>query len=407
MAYQTTINVPYDIASRVSGKYIEIENEITKAVQRYRETLYNLSEAHSVQIKYSKQNEQFTISGLKTNVDKTYTKLKEIVKEKKDEHLAYKERKRQQKLDHQEYLLRKKRRELYKQNTKNQSSEQQKKVGDKREKVIIDKKNPFHMLNVEDSDDDYFERVELKKDYEKKKRTCTKEINSLTAKLNTMNHKFKSMPTQESLDNSELSDEDINKYINERQELQKTFDETKLEIQNLQHQNEMTFEQYEDKLNGIEPEESFNDLTNEESENEEDVHFEIEVEEKSNQPVSDEVREAEMDNYITHNSIPRGRSSYQMRHYKNNEDNTVKSGSWTYVSNGGKARTTPVDKKRHFKQGPHHHNRNPNKFDKHDLYDELENANDDRRIPTDNFKDLLGEITGENYLSEFPPLVSN
>jgi hypothetical protein len=409
MTYQATLDVPGDIAHQVSGKYIEIINEITGELQKYRETVYNLSEAHCVDIKYNKHNEQFIVSGLKTNVDKAYLKLKEIVKDKEDDQLAYKERKRQQKLNHQEYLLRKKRREMYKQNKEIESGKHQKKNENKREAVILDKRNPFYMLSVEDSDDEYFQRVELKKEYDENKQTFTKDINNLTSKLDIMKAKLVHMPTPETLKKSKLSDEEVNKHLDAYQKLQDTINKTKLEIEKLQRNNEMTFEQYEDQVNGVEPEETFTDLTNENSDNEEDIHFDVEVEEKTTDTVSDDIREAEMEQYIAQNSIPRNRSSYQKKQYKNKEDNTSKSGSWTYVSSGGKARTNQGDKKRHYNPGPRHHNRNPNKFNKHDFNEELEIAEEvtDRRIPTDNFRDLLGEITGENYLSEFPPLVSN
>jgi hypothetical protein len=423
MTYQATLHIPTDIAQRVSGKYIEIINEITGEVQKYRETVYNLSEAHHVQIKYNKSNEQFIISGLETNVDKVLKKLKEIAQEKKDEYLEYKERKRQQKLNHQEYLLRRKRRELYNQIKEAESGKQQTKIENKREPVILDKNNSFYMLNVEDSDDQYFQRVELKKTYEENKKICAKKISSLLSKLNVMKTKLDSMPTQKKLETLQLSEADIKKRLDDRQKYEFEIDETKLQLEKLQRENELTFEEYEDQLNDVKPDQEVNDITNENSENEEDIRIEIEVDHKTSEPVfnelydvehktfepiSDEARDNEIEDSISQNSVPRNRSSYLKKQYKNKEDNTSKSGSWTYVTNGGKVRTNYPDKKRHFNPGPRHHNRNPNKFDKQDFNEELEISDivTNRRIPTDNFKDLLGEITGENYLSEFPPLVS-
>lgn len=370
MSYELQLYVPSQIAPRVMGKFIEIEDEKSGVVTKHRETIYNLMETYNVSIDYNRKQQNFTVSGNKINVDKVVEELENITEKINAEQEEFYERKKEQRARHQDYLHREKKRAIYK---AVKEAEAQQKSGKKKVQKngpIIDRKNIYHLLEIED-DDEYTDLLKINNDYEERKKTLEKCNKRMEKKIAQLHSSLKKKTPKD-----EESEKVRNDTIDELNKLQKMNDKIKFKLsQSLDDYKEYL-------LNGPvqEPEE-----------------------EEETLPELDEVTEEDFDNDFINNTEPineecnvdRSRSAYQKKQYKNKNDNYTKSETWVYSRENNSR-----DRRRHNYPGNRRHN--PQHFDDREFEDEMTNS---RQLPTDRLRDKLGELIGINDKSEFPPIM--
>lgn len=424
MAYQAEFEVSPHVAKRILNppKITNRDDGFTdvkhSSTTKQFDTLEEIQKGYEVSITYNEEEEHFVISGDKDNSKTVIYKIKGLIKK------IFKERRAHQKFAQSKNEIY---HNIVKQEDKKQNTRKKEKTATNKSS-FIDTNNIFNLLPVEDDENDSLDvmsqQIQYNNDKSKRKKRIIKlekRFKYLDNKLLQINKDKKYYITKQNeskdSENTESSEElqvDTSKYDNEIKSLKMELIKIETILQELDHDDLLTFEEYTKLLSegyDLSPTreitvnyntDMFDELEEDTSPkgeisiNDDEPSIDIQPQRRNNSIVSDEQLETEMNNFLGKSkNMPHNRNYYQRKIYKGKHNNT-KSETWTY----SKERHVK-DNKRHFNTGHRHHSRQPNTFTDNDMNDELRNL----QHPTDTIKDKLNELIGTEQ-SDFPPLIT-